>query len=489
MLPRRAPGAAGMLASTVRVAEERADATERAHSARDAHAAMTARSGTEPASWRAELADKELLQAEVQSLERAYADCYESLRRERMARELIVQRAVSAARGWAVRAKAIAAGDDPEGPDFYSRQPADQGERGDKPVRQEAPDGTSSGNEMRLSMVADARAASASLFEFGAFAQAGALAQARSMSCSNAAEGVGSEAAAAAMGGCVAQEATRRGGAGLHEHGWLGGSVQRVAAGQVDGADGSCDGWEACTRALQASVEALEMELAARPSALEYVAALDRAELAEAALADAPAVQAAAHALRQTAAPAASTRRGWDTEWEAATAAVPSHRTHRGAIFRGPQHDPGEVILDLSAALGVSSPAQLRPAVDALLARTASTPFLERFVAQVLRILASAGDDPTRSPALALAELSRWAAERPELARLQAYVADALSGQLMHDTASLGGSRLSGAQPAWREAGSARWRRGAGSWGGSRALEAKAARVQASLVEWLSSDL
>lgn len=201
MLPRRAPGAAGMLASTVRVAEERADATEPAHSARDAHAAMTARSSTEPASWRAELADKELLQAEVQSLERAYADCYESLRQERMARELIVQRAVSAARGWAVRAKAIAAGDDPEGPDFYSRQPADQGDRGYKPVRQEAPDGTSSGNEVRLSMVADARAAAASLFEFGAFAQAGALAQARSMSCSNAAEGVGSEAAAAAMGG------------------------------------------------------------------------------------------------------------------------------------------------------------------------------------------------------------------------------------------------------------------------------------------------
>jgi hypothetical protein len=504
-------------ASTARATAESPVAADRAHTAHAALAAVAARNGPAPASWRADLAHRELLQAEVQSLKGALESAHEMLRQERAARELIVQRAVSAARAWAVRAKAIAAGEDPERPEFYAGQRTDEGE---DMLERQAADEAASDEEARLTLASDADAAAASLFEFSVFAQAGALAQARGVSSSGAPDGACGEAQAA--GGCVGEEAVRQkpdaAAYAYNGHARRGGSLAGEGTAAEGGEAGASDGWEACARALQLSVESLEVELASRPSASEYVALLDRAERAEAALAEAAEAEARAGGSAEQGEwqpaereQASSTRLDWDGEWE-------PHQTRKDAMCSDPP--PDALVLDLCGALGVSSPTQLRPAIDALLARTASAPSLERFVAQVLRILASASedDDLTRSPALALAELSRWAADRPELTRLRACVADALCGKLGQDRASLSGGRhaengwsgehdtaglggQAGGFDPWR-AGAAPWRHDGIPWGGiarggiihggiprGGTLEAKAARVQASLVQWLSSGL
>lgn len=96
-----------------------------------------------------------------------------------------------------------------------------------------------------------------------------------------------------------------------------------------------------------------------------------------------------------------------------------------------------ELLARLCAALGAESPSALRT-VEMLQTRAAAAPHLERFVHSVLCILEDTADGAaTSSPALALAELSRWASERPELARLQAYVSAALRDAVSTDRRSL----------------------------------------------------
>lgn len=543
---------AELFSEAVRAAAERAEAAEAAHSARTVSAAAESRRAAESAAWRVELSRRELLEAEMRELEVAYAACYDALCAEREARERIAQRAMDISGLWALRARSFGESDVGE-PQLDTENKARLRE------------------EEWHKMADYADEAASALQDFSDFAHSGALGpvpDARPSVSSAESRGMREaakkrvevvehvmRAAAAAKNSDLYHAARNRLEEAQYDADYVvsrcGGAAESAA---LAAARARADDWEARARALQASVDELELELASRPNAREFADAIKRAQRAEAALAEERrAVSQLLEGHRSTDRWEADRRREPVSPCETRSAlsardairrdkhawyttgahAQPPHGIERparpdcsvAARSRGNYCGPGrggpapperELLERLCDALGVVSPAYLGVAVDEMQATAASWPRLQAFVQSVLGILRSApttdGDDPTASPALALAELSRWAAERPEITRLQAYVADDLREALL--SAPTGVRELvppqasGGAIPKdWRRhaawTGSApmpqtphtlrpvRWLRGgtAGSRGANRDLEAKAARVQASLIEWLASDL